>query len=429
MVDTAERLDELLQAWDERLARVDANLVALEADPTYQLLARPGGLKASLEGVTRDRVAPALEAIDELFEGRQRLAQVIDEARECRSRISALTFWDNSEHLRRGFELLEGPSIQRAVVPTPLASRALLGTTARDASVTPDALLAEMVQRFDVARDGVAALSRAWSELDREVESLEREVVGLRADGAVLPSPSVLAGEIAEVERELDHVRRRVSVDPLGSEVYRLHVLRPQVEALRQRVAADRALRHDVELALARAQTTERALVEGHARARDAVARAREHFVQAPQWPQPCDDETLTGLGAWLGTLEKTVGVGHWAPARVGLERWAQAAATCGAVDGAAVRAVEERTRWREELAGRVSARRAQARAMASRAGGGAASAQALRVACTEVEAAADRVAAALAQSPTDVDEAETAARTLEHAIAKLRACALHHPD
>lgn len=380
--------------------------------------------------MTRQHIGPALEAIDDLFESRQRLARVIDEAKESRSRISALTFWDNSEHLRRAFELLEGPSIHCAAPPTPLVARALLSETTHEVMATPDALLAEMVQRFDVARDGVAALSRAWSALEREVEAVEHDLAALRADAAGSRPDASLGDAIAAAERELAHVRRQVAVDPLGSEVSVLHVLRPRIEELRRRTAAEGALRQEVERALTRAQATAGTLIQAHARACEMVTGACERFVQAPQWPQPCDDETLAGLGAWLATLEKTIGQGHWASARVGLERWAHAAASSGAVDDAAIRAVEERERWREELVGRVSARRAQAAAIASRIAAGAPPTEgpdpSLR---NEVEAAAARLAHLLERRPIDVDAAETAAQVLEDSVAKLRARVIRRID
>jgi hypothetical protein len=62
-----EQVDGLLAFWDERLKRVDENLIALESEPTYQVLAGAGVQKAELSGVTRERVVPAPAALGELF--------------------------------------------------------------------------------------------------------------------------------------------------------------------------------------------------------------------------------------------------------------------------------------------------------------------------------------------------------------------------
>ena len=108
---TLEQADELLSAWDERLRRVDENLLALEGDATYQMLAGRAGRRASLEGVTRAQVDPALDAVGQLFDDRERLRVVIDRARELRAGLSSMTFWGKDEKLRELERLLSGRSI------------------------------------------------------------------------------------------------------------------------------------------------------------------------------------------------------------------------------------------------------------------------------------------------------------------------------
>ena len=80
-----EQIDLLLAAWDERLRRMDENLVALESEAIYQMLAGKAGKRAALEGVTRERVDPALDAVTELFENRERLTAVVAKAKEVRA--------------------------------------------------------------------------------------------------------------------------------------------------------------------------------------------------------------------------------------------------------------------------------------------------------------------------------------------------------
>jgi hypothetical protein len=418
---TVERIDELLEAWEARLARVDANLVALEADPTYQVLARPGGVKESLEGVTRQRIVPALEAIEQLFDGRQRLAHVVAEARESRGRVSALTFWENDDHLRRALELLETPSIHLAVEPTPLAARALLGEAMRDTTIAPEVLLDEMARRFDVARDAIAALSRAWSALERDLDAMEREVADLHATTDGLSPRDPLASEVAAIEREIAHLRRAAGVDPLGADASRAHVLGPRMAALRERAMAAHELRQRARDSLAHAHAQHRALAEGHARAREALARAGRRFAPASDpWPLPCDDDSLDGLATWLETLDKTVSIGHWGPACVGLERWMDAAVRYGAVDAAVERAVGDRERRLADVVGRISARRAQATAIAARAPSADRDPRVAR-ARARLSEAMTRFAAQVDATPIDVDAIEAAAREVERAMAELR--------
>src|SRR5262249_53534943 len=95
-----ERIDQLLVAWEERLRPVDENLVALEGEPTYQIPATgAGGKRAPLDGVTKTRVYPVLDALGELFEHRERLTEVLERAKEIRESISSLAFWNTDEKL------------------------------------------------------------------------------------------------------------------------------------------------------------------------------------------------------------------------------------------------------------------------------------------------------------------------------------------
>src|SRR5262245_18886223 len=91
-------IDQLLTAWDERLRRVADNLLALEGDTTYRALSGAGGVRrVKLAGVTRERVEPAIEGLEALFERRARLVSALQRVREIRATISTLTFWQSED--------------------------------------------------------------------------------------------------------------------------------------------------------------------------------------------------------------------------------------------------------------------------------------------------------------------------------------------
>src|SRR5215813_5736457 len=81
---TLEEIDQALAEWHERLRHVDENLLALDDQPTYRRLEGTAGAPAPLEGVTRERVAPALAAMRELFLQRSRLNGVLARAAALR---------------------------------------------------------------------------------------------------------------------------------------------------------------------------------------------------------------------------------------------------------------------------------------------------------------------------------------------------------
>src|SRR5580698_757006 len=141
---TIETLDAALRDWEERLRRVDESLLALEAEPTYQMLAPRSQTRTQVEGETKRVVEPALDALRDLFEQRGKLTEVLDRAREVRASMSGLAFWANEEKERQILELLHGPSIEVETEMTPLARRALLDPGERDVRIVPEQLLAAM---------------------------------------------------------------------------------------------------------------------------------------------------------------------------------------------------------------------------------------------------------------------------------------------
>ncbi|MGH7296405.1 MAG: hypothetical protein ACRELB_15815, partial [Polyangiaceae bacterium] len=95
-----EAIDRALAEWDERLRRVDESLLALEADPTYQVLAPALSSPLAVEGETRRVVEPALRAMREVFEHRCRLTEVLDRARAVRESMSGMVLWGSGEKER-----------------------------------------------------------------------------------------------------------------------------------------------------------------------------------------------------------------------------------------------------------------------------------------------------------------------------------------
>src|SRR5262249_18049380 len=153
-----EQIDLLLAAWDERLRRMDENLVALESEAIHQILAGKAGKRPSLEGVTKERVAPALDAVSELVEDRARLTTLVVQAKEGRASISALAFWDKEEKIKEIHRLLRGTSIELGQKVVALSERNLLDQSYHDVFIEPEQLLARMAARFTDARTVLLAV-------------------------------------------------------------------------------------------------------------------------------------------------------------------------------------------------------------------------------------------------------------------------------
>jgi len=373
-----EQIDELLLAWDERLRRMDENLVALESEAIYQILAGKAGKRPALEGVTRERVGPALDAVTELFENRERLTAVVEKAREVRASISPLTFWESDEKMAEILRLLRGASIDLGQKVVALKERSLLDVGYHDVLIAPEQLLAEMVTRFDEARQTLLGVSRAWESLEAEMAQIEAKVEVLRkAAEEVYPrtrgpfvaeSPAELQ-ELGEVEVLVTRLQARVTRDPLGAEGTVRGEIGPRLHALAVRLEAAVSARRRVRGALADARAALKRLHDDHARALALFDRLRRELTGdgVGRVPAPLDDGLVGGLVAWLAKLEGTVEAQRWSPAEVGLARFQEAALREHGADAATIAAAESLLGRPAELSGRFEARRAQAAALAAR--------------------------------------------------------------
>jgi hypothetical protein len=420
---TLEQIDELLLAWDERLRRMDENLVALESEAIYQILAGKAGKRPALEGVTKERVGPALDAMTELFENRERLTAVVEKAKEVRASISALTFWESDEKMAEILRLLRGDSIELGQKVVALGERSLLDVGYHDVFIAPERLLAEMVSRFDQARKTLLAVSRAWESLEAELAQIEAKVDVLRKAAADLyprthgpfvgERPAELI-ELDEVESHLARLQARVARDPLGAEGTLRGEIGPRLHALAARLESAISARRRVQAALADARAALRKLHEDHARAVALVDRARRDLTgdSVDRLPAPLDEGLVGGLDAWLAKLEGTVEAQRWSPAEVGLARFHEATLREHGADAATLAAAEALVGRPGELSGRLSARRAQAAALASRG----------RVLPEGAEARAREAEGLLRQRPVPIDEATRAVEAYEAEVVALAA-------
>jgi len=400
---SVEQIDELLAAWDERIRRMDDNLVALEGDAIYQILAGKAGKRAVLEGVSRDRVYPALDAVSELFLHRNRLAAMVARAREIRASISALTFWDKDNKLAEIVKLLRGKSIDLGQKVMPLWERNLLDESHRDVLLEPEELLASMVNTFNAARDVILSVSRAWESLEPMITQLSAEIGVLRE----LSEHKQLA-ELAEAEHELAALASRVQKDPLGVAESVGGAILPKLKALRAKLDAEIAARSRVTAALERAHALRLQIGEGHARAQALMEQATlEIEGAAGHLKALLDKPLLDGLDQWLHKLDRTAQAHRWQSVEVGLARWHETAEGYRAADEAAAAQAEAALGMRDELSGRFSARRAQAAALLARGGGSGAA----------LEARAREVEALLAQRPFPLDAAKRAVEGYEAAV------------
>jgi hypothetical protein len=298
----------------------------------------------------------------ELFARRGVLYDTVAQAAALRAKLNPRR---PNEALAEIERLLRGPSIVLPPVETPLARRSLLGGA--ETSITPDQLLGAMVQSYEQARDAVAAVDEAWRELDPEcqraaveADRLEDLANGLGEDATA---------ELAAVRAQLAEVQASVAGDPLGASRSLTAGVFTRLVRAGARLADLRRRRDEVGADLERARALLAEVRAAPERVADAAERCAREVVRDDAGPAPPDPGRIEGLAEWLATLERTTDAGRWAAAEVGVTRWLAAArevlAAAEAAEGASAAAVERR----DELLGRLLARRQQAKVRAARGG------------------------------------------------------------
>jgi hypothetical protein len=356
-----EEVDRLLLSWDERLHRIDENLIALEGDPTYQMLS---GSVRQLMGATRTRVGPALDALVELFQRREALTQVVARARELRGELG---FFGKEEKLVEIANLLQGPSIKVAVRELPLTRRNLLDEARSEILLPPEQVLGEMIGAYQMARDAVGAVAEAWARLEPRLADLERRVGELSAEARALGQESACEARVRAMVDDLARIRVLVSSDPLSVTATVDADVAPRIEALGRELHELGAHKASAAAGLARTDALLAKIGETERAAREVASLADREFVAIRPAATAPLEETARGLPEWREKIRAAASAGHWKAADVGLVRWFAAAEAVLAAHEDVLKAVAAARERRTELLGRLSARQAQARALVSR--------------------------------------------------------------
>jgi hypothetical protein len=356
---TLEQIDAALADWHGRLRTAGNNLMALSQEDAYRRLRGEGGWpKAVVVGATAARVAPAIEALQELWSHFARLTELIDHADSLRQGVSRL--FPSRQLLDEIAALLQGPSIRLPPLTTPLARRSLLGPAELERAVTPDELLAAMTRCFESARDVVLAVGAAWDRAPLALDRLDAEAAALLAEKL----PANLADELTRVRQEIVEVRPTVDADPLAADE-RLGHLSQRVATVRERLAEAAREREQLRAAVTDARALlERVTTTADEAARLGAERAQKVEVESPVALPYAAELVLAALGPWLDRLNAVREAGRSGAARIGLGRWTEAAARLLRQAEEARDAARAALDRRRDLRGLLGALRAKAAAL-----------------------------------------------------------------
>ena len=360
--NTFETIDRELKEWRETLVVATTNLLSLTETPIYKRLAgRDGRAAADLSGSTQTRVDAALVSVRELFEGFARLKSTIERAEELRRAPSWP--WMEEARVNEIAQLLRKDSIELTSTETPFEQRGLLSSSRQLRRITPQELLSAMTRTYEEARDAILGVEEAWESLDGRLTTSEREADSLKA--SLNPDDTIAQGELRAVQKHLKSLREMLHKDPLGVQSALQGSVVPQLARLRERNTL--AARETVELA--NLINNARDLLWQIERERAKCEQLRDECRRLLNAPtrEPSPVAVSDDLARWFATLEETARVGRTRPARIGLERWRDAAQGTLAQERTASefnRAALDRL---AELRGRLDACEARARSLEAR--------------------------------------------------------------
>jgi hypothetical protein len=342
-----DQIDALIQEWQEKLRLATDNILEITDLITYKRLAGETGFSAaSLEGVTAARVAPALDAMRELWQGLPLLNDAVNKAAALRKSVNRL--FPSGDTLKEIERLLTQASIELPPLTNELARRTLLTPTQTDRFVTPEQLLAAMTRGFELSKV-ILEVDAAWSRLDAAFASAADGIQALRQQAESLQLGPV--AELDQAQRKLDTLQVRIQRDPLGVSGDFRREVEPEVQAIRARVAALTAERDQLGSHLNDARRTLDALKDLHCRCEQEWRQCIED-IDGPA-PQPRQDPALLDrLGAWLETLQNNFAAGHSAAVCKGLENWRKVAEGFREAEEKAVAAYKGMVDERLELRG-----------------------------------------------------------------------------
>ncbi len=383
---TLLQLDEVLAAWNDRLAAIADNLLELQAEPAYQSLAGTGasGSGVQMIGLTAARVRPALAAIPTIYIHFGLLRSAVDRALAIRRTLPAMFGADGK--IAELQQLLYGRSILLPATDIPLAQRTLLSGSRQSESVTADELLARMMGAYSQAKDAVLAVGKAWGDLAAELDRTEARMRRLGAN--------------AEADRMLAETRGRIQADPLGALEYLSSHVGPMIAQAEQKVAAS----EQVERALRQAHAQWSTLLQLHGESAAAARECAARFTALADAAAPVPEDKIEALGGWLNRLKARRAEGNPAALAVGLKNWCATADAYARQSESVCAGYRGARESRRELRGRLDALKAKARVY------GLAELVALAGAAQEAEAL-------LAESPTHLPRAAAAVAGYEQQL------------
>jgi hypothetical protein len=320
---TLDDLDRLLITWKNRTDGAAAGLVELRSLPSYEILTGGhDGHKLQLTGVSEQRAAPALAALDQAW----------------RDYGAISTRFQNAVSMRRQMPRFSG--VQQKIDEV----QGVLGTI--------EPLWARMAKAYETGKTGLLEIDAAWKKLDGKIGVTTAFVNAHRGENAC---------GIPQLRSLMESIRPRVMSDPLGVSAIFDSQIEPvflraktgmeKLEDQRRNLPGDlmRAREAFVTLGLVREQN------------RNAFEERRDKISGRGAPEQPLPSERMNDLESRLRQLEAGSKTGQTDAVCAELENWSGEVKHLIEEEQKALEGNRVPLDLRRELRGRLSALKAKA--------------------------------------------------------------------
>jgi hypothetical protein len=351
------QIDRLLSEWKFKVDAANQNLLDLYDLPAYQRTTGMGNPPTNLTGISQQKVAEALTAIDRLFQDLELLNNTIESARQLRQKLPSMFISDES--LREIERLLIGDSIQMPSIQTPLSQRDLLSPNRQLQAISPDDLLVGMMSAFTIARDTFSSIDLAWQKLESELVAIHQELISLQQLAQQLQV--AISPALTHAQTNFTSLQLEIDRDPLGVNSAISRELNPLLNNTRRELELLAQQRQQIQSEIV---TANQKLQELHQLNRDSIAAQSESQANITHcYPtiSALSTEELAAMSQWLERLISTFEVGTIAPVRVGLTNWTNKLQVYTNSARSALTANRLPLDTRRELRGRLDALKAKA--------------------------------------------------------------------
>jgi regulator of sigma D len=357
-------LDALLADWQQKMGTIAHNLYEFCDLPTYQRLMGTGGMpKATLTGITQQKVAMVNSDFTYLYQLFELLRETIDRAASLRTQVPKR----GGEAIMAEIEtLLTGLSIGLPLQIVPIQSRDIVGASTLGDRVTLEELLNRMAETFTRSKTVVLEIDAVWNHLELGLADLQQranpilqEMSALIAQSPMLV-PVAIQQSFSAFQAQFAAVHQAIDADPLTANASLIDQIEPSLKAMEQHLFDLKAQRQSVMRSLDDGIRSLQQLRDLCGKALTQKTEWQDKIVQSQPVIIP-SSEVVVELTQWLDRLSKNAQDGNFMPVKVGLSRWQAQFEIALTQVQAAIDQMTQALQQRIELRGRLIAMKAKA--------------------------------------------------------------------